>query len=161
MADNTAALISASNWMMRAWEMGNEAEYRALTAPEFRMVIYLAASWNNLAFTCFICFLLKAMSRLALWICDFYTPRLFPHTAWMSQASTTYGPSAKAWATDRSTCTLNTAITSTVARLLRLAPSMGEGDILSAAHTALHRLAARPIRLELLIFCFKATDALK
>ncbi len=35
-----AALISASNWMMRAWEMGNEAEYRALTAPEFRMVIY-------------------------------------------------------------------------------------------------------------------------
>jgi hypothetical protein len=44
MADNTAALISASNWMMRAWEMGNEAEYRALTAPEFRMVIYLTTS---------------------------------------------------------------------------------------------------------------------
>jgi hypothetical protein len=42
MADNTAALISASNWMMRAWEMGNEAEYRGLTTPEFRMVIYLA-----------------------------------------------------------------------------------------------------------------------
>ena len=35
-----AALVSASNWMMRAWEMGNEAEYRALTAPVFRMVIY-------------------------------------------------------------------------------------------------------------------------
>jgi hypothetical protein len=41
MADNTAVLISASNWMMRAWEMGNEAEYRALTTPELRMVIYL------------------------------------------------------------------------------------------------------------------------
>ncbi len=41
MADNTAVLILASNWMMRAWEMGNEAECWALTTPELRMVIYL------------------------------------------------------------------------------------------------------------------------
>jgi hypothetical protein len=65
MADNTAAMISASNWMMRAWETGNEAEYRALTAPEFRMVIYLATSRETL-FIRFICFLLIAMLRLAL-----------------------------------------------------------------------------------------------
>jgi hypothetical protein len=38
MADNIAAMISASNWMMRAWETGNEAEYRALVTPDFRMV---------------------------------------------------------------------------------------------------------------------------
>jgi hypothetical protein len=38
MADNIAAMISASNWMMRAWETGNEEEYRSLTTPDFRMV---------------------------------------------------------------------------------------------------------------------------
>ncbi len=38
MTDSTAARIAASNWCMRAWEMGNEAEYRALTTPNFRMV---------------------------------------------------------------------------------------------------------------------------
>jgi hypothetical protein len=39
MADNIASMISASNWMMRAWESGNEAEYRSLATPDFRMVI--------------------------------------------------------------------------------------------------------------------------
>ena len=38
MANNTASMISASNWCMRAWEMGNEAEYRAVTTANFRMV---------------------------------------------------------------------------------------------------------------------------
>jgi hypothetical protein len=60
MADNTAALISASNWMMRAWEMGNEAEYRALTTPELRMVIYLATgpACNLVPWIFFVCLLL-------------------------------------------------------------------------------------------------------
>jgi hypothetical protein len=62
MADNTAALISASNWMMRAWETGNEAEYRALTAPEFRMVMYLATSRN----TFYTFYLLEAFPPIAM-----------------------------------------------------------------------------------------------
>jgi hypothetical protein len=31
-------MMSAAGWMMRAWEMGNEAEFRALTTPNIRMV---------------------------------------------------------------------------------------------------------------------------
>ena len=31
-------MVAASNLCMRAWEMGNEAEYRAVTTPNFRMV---------------------------------------------------------------------------------------------------------------------------
>ena len=38
MPDLIAEMVAASNACMRAWEMGNEAEYRALTTPNFRMV---------------------------------------------------------------------------------------------------------------------------
>ena len=48
--------------MMRAWETGNEAEYRALTAPEFRMVMYLATSRN----TFYTFYLLEAFPPIAM-----------------------------------------------------------------------------------------------
>ena len=53
-ADNIAAMISASNWMMRAWETGNEAEYRALTTPDFRMVVILAPCTSIIKSNCFV-----------------------------------------------------------------------------------------------------------
>ena len=37
MPDLIAEMVSASNACMRAWEMGDEAFYRALTTPNFRM----------------------------------------------------------------------------------------------------------------------------
>jgi len=39
MPDLIATMVAASNECMRAWEMGNEAEYRAVTTANFRMVI--------------------------------------------------------------------------------------------------------------------------
>ena len=38
MPDLIATMVAASNECMRAWEMGNEAEYRAVTTANFRMV---------------------------------------------------------------------------------------------------------------------------
>lgn len=38
-ADNTARWVSIANHCMRAWEQGNEEEYRGLLADDARMVI--------------------------------------------------------------------------------------------------------------------------
>ncbi len=99
---SAAVLISASNWMMRAWEMGNEAEYRALTAPEFRMVSFLATCATLLqvllpVYGLFAYFSLRCSGPLSETVtCDPFLPRLFPRTAWMCLASTTSGRSVRA-----------------------------------------------------------------
>jgi hypothetical protein len=76
MADNIAAMISASNWMMRAWEMGNEAEYRALATPDFRMVSIIQFNYQIQLF-CYEC--TCPTPRLL----TFAFSRSFQLTAWM------------------------------------------------------------------------------